>query len=1073
MFKLDYSIIHVSLVWFNLVAAISSTLSAQSPVYRPTNGPQGGEIYHVVNEQGTCHISTANGFYSSHDSGENWVLAKNGLPQFYYASDFAVDHDELFLFCGDHASFFVDYFFYSSDGGKNWSRIQTPLPSGNISNFSYKKGVLLVIQDKKLYESKDKGANWNEINLPAENFYTHLIKANNDYFFISTSNQIYRRPINENNWTLVYSFPGNFTDFHLSDDKLIVLRDGKSGFTSLDQGNSWSEVNVKGSANYYSIADFGDSLFYLVDNKLMISTDKGLNWNVRFSLPYGNYYGEVYRIGNKIALDQYNTGLFYSEDSFKTVRALNKNVFALSSLTMAENSDYIFSSNNFTISRFDKNLKIWEDGYSLYSQSPISNVLCFDSLVIVKPSGNLLFLSSDNGRSFHEKSIQNLWLSPTGYRIKGVKKGSNILIQNEDNFYSEDNGASWEKFNLIYDGLPCIILSLAEFENQALALVKMPGLEQYLILSSKDLVNWSIFHDFRKTNFLYNTSYELISDKKNLFILKSDNSPTLIKFSLDKREWKLVQRFPNFTFPSYPFSITLIELPNGNLLLNLPNGLWFSDDEGDHWSLYIDEFYRIESNLKTDMILFEDSLYISNKNIGVIKRNTNFDESKYRGLVFYDLNKNKQFDSIDIPLKGSYLRLNKAGYPIHTNSEGKFNIFISATSSDSLVTAHKFKHGQFVPERRLLSQMGQNLEFAYQIEDNINDCGISCSEFPRARPGFKYYLSLIVTNHGGTWWSGTVGLHYDPVFELLSCDLNFQSKNNNKIVWLLDSLAPLTQRKITIEFILDRSVPVGTKIFHEAWVKNDSITDTDLLDNRFLINSEVVASCDPNEIVVDRNWLSLSELDSQPELEYTVRFQNTGNYPAEFVDIKIPLFYFHSDSVKIIASSHPYHYYTVQNKSFLMFHFDMINLPDSASNEKNSHGFIKFKLIPRKDRISNNVIHNYADIIFDYNQALRTDTTKTYVGSINAIDDENLEPSPKISIFPNPGLDFCTILLGPEPLPQDAILQVSDLLGNICIHQSIKLHDSKIYLDISHLNPGVYLVYIKNSHLTPGQLLKY
>ena len=58
-------------------------------------------------------------------------------------------------------------------------------------------------------------------------------------------------------------------------------------------------------------------------------------------------------------------------------------------------------------------------------------------------------------------------------------------------------------------------------------------------------------------------------------------------------------------------------------------------------------------------------------------------------------------------------------------------------------------------------------------------------------------------------------------------------------------------------------------------------------------------------------------------------------------------------------------------------HSHDINLPDSTSNEPESHGYIKFKVSPQADMVEGTQVENFADIFFDFNDPIRTNTTLT------------------------------------------------------------------------------------------------
>jgi len=58
----------------------------------------------------------------------------------------------------------------------------------------------------------------------------------------------------------------------------------------------------------------------------------------------------------------------------------------------------------------------------------------------------------------------------------------------------------------------------------------------------------------------------------------------------------------------------------------------------------------------------------------------------------------------------------------------------------------------------------------------------------------------------------------------------------------------------------------------------------------------------------------------------------------------------------------------------LVFHFENILLPDSTVNEPASHGFVQFRINQLTDNPIGTVIENTADIYFDLNKAIVTNT---------------------------------------------------------------------------------------------------
>jgi len=169
---------------------------------------------------------------------------------------------------------------------------------------------------------------------------------------------------------------------------------------------------------------------------------------------------------------------------------------------------------------------------------------------------------------------------------------------------------------------------------------------------------------------------------------------------------------------------------------------------------------------------------------------------------------------------------------------------------------------------------------------------------------------------------------------------------------------------------------------------------------------EVLASFDPNDKTGyplgydDENFIQEST-----QLEYVIRFQNTGTFTARRVVLRDTLSQF-LDPTTVVAgsSSHPYTFEMIGD-GVLKFTFDEIMLPDSATNESASQGFVKFKINQRTDNEIGTIINNTAAIYFDFNEPIITNETMHTVGeafftSLEYLVVGNDEIS--ASVYPNP-----------------------------------------------------------------------
>ncbi len=152
-------------------------------------------------------------------------------------------------------------------------------------------------------------------------------------------------------------------------------------------------------------------------------------------------------------------------------------------------------------------------------------------------------------------------------------------------------------------------------------------------------------------------------------------------------------------------------------------------------------------------------------------------------------------------------------------------------------------------------------------------------------------------------------------------------------------------------------------------------------------------SYDPNDKqVVPFGLTNENLIEKTTELDYTIRFQNTGTIEAvnivvldtlsEFLDI---------ETIRLGMVSHDYNFMIDGDADtrILRFQFDNINLPDSNTNEPASHGFIKFKIKQKANNRIGTVIKNRAAIYFDFNSPIITNTISNKV-AILPLRDNNL-----------------------------------------------------------------------------------
>ena len=164
-------------------------------------------------------------------------------------------------------------------------------------------------------------------------------------------------------------------------------------------------------------------------------------------------------------------------------------------------------------------------------------------------------------------------------------------------------------------------------------------------------------------------------------------------------------------------------------------------------------------------------------------------------------------------------------------------------------------------------------------------------------------------------------------------------------------------------------------------------------------------SYDPNDKQVLPTGTTIQHFTpTDAELQYQIRFQNTGTDTAYTVTVIDTL----SDNLDIAtlqigAASHKYQFnVSGKGKPVLTWTFNNINLPDSTKDKLKSNGFISFSIKAKTGLVAQTKIENYADIIFDFNDPVRTNTTFNVMYDVPPVVQAAVKLDEKTVFYPKP-----------------------------------------------------------------------
>jgi uncharacterized repeat protein (TIGR01451 family) len=226
---------------------------------------------------------------------------------------------------------------------------------------------------------------------------------------------------------------------------------------------------------------------------------------------------------------------------------------------------------------------------------------------------------------------------------------------------------------------------------------------------------------------------------------------------------------------------------------------------------------------------------------------------------------------------------------------------------------------------------------------------------------------------------------------------------------------------------------------------------------------EVSGSYDPNDKRGYPNGVTnMNYIQPNQQLQYVIRFQNTGTDTAftvvirDTLDLDLNIF-----TVTPGVSSHNYEF-RMYGPRVLEWRFDNILLPDSTTNSVGSNGFVTFHVEQNPNLSPGTVITNDADIYFDYNDPITTNTTihRIYEGFPNVLSLQDLVNSKEsIVLFPNPTSSEITITSDKftnEPYT------LYDQMGRTV--SSGKLSGTNTTISLSTLSKGIYILKVEGDY---------
>ncbi|MDO8366204.1 MAG: hypothetical protein Q7T20_05350 [Saprospiraceae bacterium] len=1032
----------LSLVFFS-----SMLLQAQ---WAKTNGLPGGEVGNFLHYGDTILADAGTDLYFSANHGQTWSPISTATEVSLYESD--ADGHNILAREYDPANAYR--LVRSDDFGQTWHpvlSVDTLLFYESFLAFGYVYGA----DYQGIYRTNNDGATWEYTTTRPINdiqFDGQRITGSSWPYILQSSDEGFT-------WDTLLQVSGNVIDLLQHENHLFAfMQNAQQGcYASSDYGQSWQHYTGTAFNQFTEFFWHNGSIFGLHGNDIVQSPNLGQTWiNVPF--PVDNQYYALTGIstGNAILIGGLNfdesNDILRSTDGGDSwfpadfgILAASGKLRSIGSKLFAAGISGIFQLDGDGINWTKQNLvftppQYGYGGFSDYIQSG-------DNLLFCK--GGTPQVSLDGGLSWYESFVPTQFSSPDIFALEAL--GDKVLGFSESfdfnaYFISENNGLTFMTIESLYAQYQAQILTLDVDQGKVFALTY----DNQIFRSDDGCSNWTLQVGSIPTDSLgqWGILDARLMVRGNVMLIMPDSYQKRMLFSKDAGQtWTFI----NLATAGLPFvyaPLDLLQVGN-NLVAATENGIFRSQNDGTDWFDWNNgiSLYNI-----TNLEVHDGYLWAGTRGSGIWKRS--LDELGMKpiaGKVYFDENGNAQQDPNEPNL--SNVVVQSLSTQAYTNSRPDGSYDLLSNLGQEQVKVHPPKpYWLATPGTQTVSVPSAGVDFAMSLDPAAKDLSVELTNVSVLRPGF-------VTNYLLNWRNAVpiaatdVSLTLTYPTDLLDLLESIPAPGNQAggtLTWYLGDLAPESVGNVLLRFKVPIPVAIGTEVCATASISplsGDLAPD----DNTRERCATVVGSYDPNDKQAEpADFLTLAQLAANEPITYTIRFQNTGNYPATFVRITDTLQQsFDPASFQFLSSSHPCTW-SLRGQGEVEFFFNNIELPPVTTDEPGSHGFVKYKVHPRQNLPHGSPLRNTAHIFFDFNAPVVTNTTETLAGLVKTT--EVSDQNQLLQLTPNPASHFVRVKTGAQP----GKLILQDALGRVVMQQIVENRDTEF--SVENLPQGVYQV---------------
>lgn len=475
--------------------------------------------------------------------------------------------------------------FKSTDSGLNW---HPAVPSLKFVGSLFDNDTSLLIGSDRIYSYKASNYDVDTISQPVPGEIQFFHKMDGE-LFVSTDYSVYKYDpiskllIEKSNGLPVFDLVHWTQDLVSIDGVLFcnVLADGL--YKSFDKGENWVKAAEvpNFSSSYLSLKTRNDSLLYVTDWEVYLSTDKGESWaTLTYNLPDGVYL-DIATHGNNLFIAS-SSGVFSLEEDSGTWEKVDDVFYSL----ILTDGDLMFATDEGSVRKWDDVSKKFTRSDKGINTSTVNDVEVFNHILYSGTESGLHFTTPG---SDDWKEVSNLG----GLNVSTIKKSkSKLFVGTSEGLYvaSASNNPVFSRLS----GIPSLYITDIEVLNDRIFVATWFN----VYVSYNDGQSWKVL-----PNAVSNAPdvyiYFLGADDNTLV---AGTSNGLCRILSDSSDWEKIDFFTTRT--------SSLNIINGIIYAGEMNSsIYRSFDDGATW-----EYSGIDGYNKLDMIKRGNNIYAATYN---------------------------------------------------------------------------------------------------------------------------------------------------------------------------------------------------------------------------------------------------------------------------------------------------------------------------------------------------------------------------------------------------------------------------------------------------------------------------